>query len=641
MFASFSTRHVMVLLVALFVSGVVGPAAAQAPRRALSRRPLRCLMAKQIVEIKGVQNIFVPLVRGVVDKTRDMFMQTNFMWSKDLNEVTAIEEKKFAPRVSELVDATARIYATHFTEPELKQLLAFYQSPVGRKALVEEPKVVQESMASAGAWGDNLSAGSHWRHARGNEETRPRYVTRRSNMADHDVDLFVIGGGSGGVRAARIAAEHGARVMVAEEYRLGGTCVIRGCVPKKLLVYASRFRGEFEDAAGFGWTVSQTAFDWATLIANKDREIARLEAAYGATLNKAGVKVAKSRAVLVDAHTVQLATGDRVRAAYILIATGGAPSYGDPIPGIEHAITSNEAFHLPEFPRRVVIQGGGYIAVEFAGIFAGLGSQVTLVYRGENILRGFDDDVRQHLRVEMEAHGIRVLTGCKVAAIEKAGGHYSVRLSSGNSITADRVMFATGRHPNVAKLGLKEAGVEIGSDGGIAVDEYSRTTAANIYAVGDVTNRINLTPVAIREGHAFADTVFGGKPTAVDHSEVPTAVFSEPEVGTVGLTETQARAGLARTDVYKAVFKPLKATLSGRDTTVLMKLIVDGHSDRVVGCHVVGEGAAEMAQLAAVAIRMGAKKADFDATIALHPTAAEELVTMRKKTASFAREAAE
>jgi glutathione reductase (NADPH) len=460
-------------------------------------------------------------------------------------------------------------------------------------------------------------------------------------MADFVVDLFVIGGGSGGVRAARIAAEHGARVVVAEEYRLGGTCVIRGCVPKKLLVYASRFRGEFEDAAGFGWTVPQTAFDWTALIANKDREIARLEAAYGATLNRAGVKVAKSRAVLVDARTVQLASGERVRASHVLIATGGTPSYGDPIPGIEHAISSNEAFHLPELPRRIVVQGGGYIAVEFAGIFAGLGSHVTLVYRGDNILRGFDDDVRQHLRVEMEARGIRVLTGCKVAAIENGGGHYSVRLSSGNYITADRVMFATGRHPNIAKLGLEEAGVAIAKDGGIAVDEYSRTTVPNIYAVGDVTNRINLTPVAIREGHAFADTVFGDRPTAVDHNNVPTAVFSEPEVGTVGLTETQARARLARTDIYKAVFKPLKATLSGRDTTVLMKLVVDGLSDQVVGCHVVGEGAAEMAQLAAVAVKMGAKKAEFDATIALHPTAAEELVTMRKKTASFAREAAE
>jgi glutathione reductase (NADPH) len=460
-------------------------------------------------------------------------------------------------------------------------------------------------------------------------------------MAEHDVDLFVIGGGSGGVRAARIAAEDGASVMLAEEYRLGGTCVIRGCVPKKLLVYASRFHAEFEDAAGYGWTLQRASFDWTTLIANKDREIARLEAAYGATLAKAGVKVIKSRAALLDARTIGLADGSRVRARHVLIATGSTPGYGDPIPGIEHVISSNEAFHLPDFPRRVLVQGGGYIAVEFAGIFAGLGSHVTLIYRGENILRGFDDEVRQHVRAEMEAHGIRVLTGCKVAAVEDAGGHFSVRLSSGNHISADRVMFALGRPPNIAKLGLEQAGVEIARNGGIAVDEYSRTSAANIYAVGDVTNRINLTPVAIREGQAFADTVFGGKPTAVDHTNVPTAVFSDPEIGTVGLTEAQARERLARTDIYKAMFKPLKASLSRRDTSVLMKLVVDGLSDRVVGCHVVGEGAAEIAQIAAIAVKMGAKKADFDATMALHPTAAEELVTMRKRSASHARVAAE
>src|SRR5579863_3800284 len=460
-------------------------------------------------------------------------------------------------------------------------------------------------------------------------------------MADYDVDLFVIGGGSGGVRAARIAAEHGARVMVAEEYRLGGTCVIRGCVPKKLLVYASRFRGEFEDAAGFGWTVPQVSFDWATLIANKDREIARLEAAYGATLGKAGVKVAKSRAVLVDAHTVQLASGERVRAAYVLIATGGTPSYGDPIPGVEHAISSNEAFHLPELPRRVLVQGGGYIAVEFAGIFAGLGSHVTLIYRGDNILRGFDDDVRQHVRMDMEKRGIRVLTGCKVAAIERREPHFVAQLTGGTQIGAECVMFATGRAPNVTKIGLKEVGVKIADNGGVAVDEYSRSSVANIYAIGDVTNRVNLTPVAIREGAAFADTVFGGKPTAVDHTNVPTAVFSDPEVGAVGLTETEARARLAKTDIYRAMFRPLKATLSGRDTTVLVKLVVDGETDRVVGCHIVGEGAAEMIQIATIAVKMGATKADFDAAMALHPTTAEELVTMRQKSASYVREAAE
>ncbi len=460
-------------------------------------------------------------------------------------------------------------------------------------------------------------------------------------MSDYDVDLFVIGGGSGGVRAARVAAQHGARVMLAEEYRVGGTCVIRGCVPKKLLVYASRFRAEFEDAAGFGWQVGRSSFDWPTLIANKDKEIARLEAAYIATLEKAGVAIVQGRAVVAAPQMVQLGDGRRVRAGQILIATGGVPTCGDAIPGIEHAISSNEAFHLPELPKHVVIQGGGYIAVEFAGIFAGLGSHVTLVYRGENILRGFDDDVRAHVRRDMEKHGIKVITGCKVTAIERPQSHFVVRLSGGNQVSADCVMFATGRAPNVSDMGLKEAGVEFAKNGGVAVDEYSRSSVDSIYAVGDVTNRINLTPVAIREGHAFADTMFGGKPTKVDHLNVPTAVFSDPEVGAVGLTESQARAQLAQTDIYREMFRPLKATLSGRDTTVLIKLVVDGRTDRVVGCHIVGEGAAEMIQVATIAVRMGATKADFDAAMALHPTTAEELVTMRNKRASYAQEAAE
>jgi len=456
-----------------------------------------------------------------------------------------------------------------------------------------------------------------------------------------DVDFFVIGAGSGGVRSARIAAGHGAKTLVAEESRVGGTCVIRGCVPKKLLVYASRFRAEFEDAAGYGWTLPHASFDWPTLIANKDQEIARLEAAYTATLQKTGVTIVKTRAVLADAHTVQLANGERVRAAYILIATGGSPSYGEPISGVEHAISSNEAFHLRQLPPHVLVQGGGYIAVEFAGIFAGLGAQVTLVYRGENILRGFDDDVRSHLRMDMEKHGIRVLTGCKVAAIEQTAARFSVHLSSGNQLSADCVMFAVGRRPNVAGMGLEAVGVGIAKNGGIAVDEYSRTSVPNIYAIGDATNRVNLTPVAIREGAAFADTVFGARPTAVDHTNVPTAVFSDPEIGVVGLTETQARARLKQTDIYRSMFKPLKATLSGRDTTLLLKLVVDGVTDRVVGCHIVGEGAAEMVQVAAIAVKMGATKADFDATMALHPTTAEELVTMRQKSASYARAAAE
>jgi glutathione reductase (NADPH) len=457
----------------------------------------------------------------------------------------------------------------------------------------------------------------------------------------NDVDLFVIGAGSGGVRAARIAAGHGARVMIAEEYRIGGTCVIRGCIPKKLLVYASRFAHEFEDAAGFGWTVAPAAFDWPTLIANKDKEIARLETVYRSNLEKAGVEIVKSRAVIEDETTVRLlASGARVRCGHILVATGAAPFAGHPIPGFEHAISSNDAFHLPALPAEIVIQGGGYIAVEFACIFAGLGSRVKLVYRGENILRGFDDDVRSHVRTEMEMRGIEVIVGELVTAIHERDARYTVTLTGGRTINADRVMFAVGRKPNIANLGIEQAGIKTAPLGGIAVDAYSRTSAPNIYAIGDVTNRINLTPVAIREGHAFADTVFGGRPTIVDHTNVPTAVFSDPEVGAVGLNETQARERLARVDVYRSTFRPLKATLSGRHSRMLMKLVVDAATDRVVGVHIVGEGASEMIQFISIAVKMGATKADLDATIAVHPTAAEELVTMRAPAVRYGNHAA-
>jgi glutathione reductase (NADPH) len=461
-------------------------------------------------------------------------------------------------------------------------------------------------------------------------------------MAEFDTDLFVIGGGSGGVRAARIAAGYGARVTIAEEYRMGGTCVIRGCVPKKLLVYASHFHQEFEDAVGFGWTVPQPTFDWATLIANKDKEIARLEAAYTTNVEKSGAKVLKTRAVLEDAHTLRLASGEAVRSKYVLIATGGAPNHGEAIPGIEHVISSNEAFHLPQLPRRIVIQGGGYIALEFACIFAGFGSDVTVIYRGDNILRGFDEDVRTHVRSEMEKAGITILTGCTVARVDKHAHDFTTHLSNGSSIASDKVMFAIGRHPNIRGLGLEKAGVALDAkNGGIAVDGFSKTSADNIYAVGDVTHRINLTPVAIREGHAFADTVFGKREVRVDHADIPTAVFSQPEVGTVGLTEAQACERFARVDIYKATFRPMKATMSGRDTRMLMKLVVDGATDRVVGCHIVGDGAAEMVQVLGIAVKMKATKADFDATMALHPTAAEELVTMRNPTARHVRAAAE
>ena len=457
-----------------------------------------------------------------------------------------------------------------------------------------------------------------------------------------EVDLFVIGAGSGGVRAARIASGYGAKVMVAEEYRVGGTCVIRGCVPKKLLVYASRFSEAFEDAAGFGWTVPEPTFDWARLIANKDREIDRLEAAYNGALERAKVAVVKSRAVIEDPHTIRLlATEKTVRAKHILIATGGAPSLGKEIVGHEHVISSNEAFHLKELPKRILIQGGGYIAVEFAGIFNGLGSEVTLVYRGDNILRGFDNDVRNHLRAELEKRGIRILTNKIVEGIEKVDNGLCTELSDHEDIIVDTVMFATGRRPNVKSLGLEAAGVKLGLTDAIEVNEFSQTSVPHIYAVGDVTDRIALTPVAIREGHAFADTVFGRKPTPVDHTNVPTAVFSEPECGVIGLTEAQACETLAKVDIYKTSFRPMKATLAGRDTRTFIKLVVDGSNDRVVGCHMVGPDAGEIIQLVGIAVKMKATKADFDATMAVHPTAAEELVTMREKASTWVRQAAE
>ncbi len=461
-------------------------------------------------------------------------------------------------------------------------------------------------------------------------------------MTDFDTDLFVIGGGSGGVRAARIAAGHGARVMIAEEYRFGGTCVIRGCVPKKLMVHASHVHDEIRDAARFGWTIPEARFDWQVLTRNIDKELARLEGIYASNVEKTGARTIKARAVFEDTHTLLLSTGETIRARIVLIATGGAPNHGTMIPGIEHVISSNEVFHLKELPKRILIQGGGYIALEFACIFAGLGSDVTVVYRGDNVLRGFDEDVRAHVRTEMERAGITILTGCTVARVEKPGEEYISHLSSGSSVASDQVLFAIGRHPNVANLGLEKAGVAINPDnGGIAVNEFCQTNVPHIYAIGDVTHRINLTPVAIREGHAFADTVFGNRPVQVDYTDIPTAVFSQPEVGTVGLTESQARALYPRVDIYRTDFRPLKATVSGSQIRTLMKLVVDGATDRVLGCHIVGPEAGEMVQVLAIAVKMKATKADFDATMALHPTAAEELVTMRTPTARYGLEAAE
>jgi glutathione reductase (NADPH) len=459
-------------------------------------------------------------------------------------------------------------------------------------------------------------------------------------MSKYDYDLLVIGGGSGGVRAARIAAGHGAKVAIAEEYRFGGTCVIRGCVPKKLFVYASRFKDEFEDAAGFGWTVASASFDWPTLVANKDSEITRLEGLYRAGLERAGAKMLQARAEILDRHTLIVQPGGRkVTADKILVATGGRPHVPD-LPGAGHAITSNEAFHLEKLPKSIAIVGGGYIAVEFAGIFAGLGVDTTLLYRGPKILRGFDEELRDHLTQELFKRGIDVVCNAVPTAIEKRRSRFSVTLKDGNTVETGLVMFATGRIPNTKGIGLEAAGVALGADGEIIVDEYSRTSVDNIYAIGDVTDGFNLTPVAIREGHAFADTVFGNKPVAPEHELVPTAVFSTPEIATVGLPEDEACERYPKVDIYKANFRSLKHTLSGRDERMFMKLLVDGDSGRVVGCHVMGPDAAEIVQMAAIAMKLKATKADFDATVALHPTAAEELVTMREKWTAPAKPAA-
>lgn len=450
-------------------------------------------------------------------------------------------------------------------------------------------------------------------------------------MASYDYDLFVIGGGSGGVRAGRMAAGRGVRVGIAEEFRYGGTCVIRGCVPKKLLVYASHFAEDFEDAAGFGWRVGERKFDWPTLIANKDAEIARLSALYELGLNNAGADIIHSRATLRGAHSIHLATDNRaITADKILVATGSWPSLPK-IPGIEHAITSNEAFHLAQLPKRVLVAGGGYIAVEFAGIFHGLGADTKLVYRGPEILRGFDMDIRTGLRREMAKKGVDVHLNANPAKIEKRGAALAVTLEDGAVIEADCVMYATGRKPNITGLGLEAAGVKVNERGAITVDAYSHTSTENIWALGDVTDRVNLTPAAIHEAMCFVSTVFGGKPLPVDHELIPTAVFSQPSIGTCGMTEEAARLRHKNIDIYKADFRPMKHTLSGRVERMLMKLIVDGETDKVLGCHILGADAGEIIQSLGVAIKMGATKADFDATMAVHPTAAEEFVTMREK----------
>jgi glutathione reductase (NADPH) len=449
-------------------------------------------------------------------------------------------------------------------------------------------------------------------------------------MTQYDYDLFVIGGGSGGVRAGRVAASLGKRVAIAEEYRFGGTCVIRGCVPKKLLVYASQFPEHFEDSAGYGWTVGERSFNWKALIANKDREIARLEGLYRKGLENAGATIIESRAVLEDSHTIRLLKDGRtVTAETILIATGGHPSLHPALPGHEHCITSDQAFHLAELPKAIVIAGGGYIGVEFANIFHGLGVETTLIYRGKEILGRFDKDLRTALHVEMEAKGIKVLCKEIFTKIEKrADGRLEAHTNADRTLVVDQVMLAIGRQPNTAGLGLDKADVKMGPKGEIIVDAYSRTNVDNIYAVGDVTDRVQLTPVAIHEAMCFVDTVYRGKPTKPDHEAVATAVFSQPELGTVGLSEEDAAKKYDELEIYKATFRPMRHTLSGRMEKMVMKLVVDAASRRVVGAHVLGVDAGEMAQLLGIAVKAKLTKEDFDATMAVHPTAAEELVTM-------------
>ena len=458
-------------------------------------------------------------------------------------------------------------------------------------------------------------------------------------MTSYDVDLFVIGAGSGGVRAARIAASYGAKVMVAEEFRIGGTCVIRGCVPKKLYVYASRFLDDFEDAAGFGWTLPEKpVFDWSKLVAAKEQEITRLSGLYRQNLDRAGVAIVESRAEVLDPHRVRLLKdGREISAKYILVATGGAPVLEPVMPGLEHTISSNEIFDLPAFPQRLLVVGAGYIGVEFASVFSRLGAEVTQIMRGENVLRGFDDDMRAGVRDALKHAGVDFHFGVLPTRIDKTADGLKVALSNGGNIVVDQVLVATGRLPHTKGLGLEAAGVDLNTFGAVKVDAYSCSNVASIYAVGDVTNRINLTPVAIREGHAFADTVFGGKDVHVDHMNVPAAVFTTPELGVVGMTEAEARGEIEIVDIYSANFRPMKATLSGRAERTMMKIVVDGTTDIVLGVHILGHEAGEMAQLLGIAVKMGATKAEFDATMAVHPTAAEEIVTMRTRSARHER----
>jgi glutathione reductase (NADPH) len=448
----------------------------------------------------------------------------------------------------------------------------------------------------------------------------------------YDYDLFVIGAGSGGVRAARIASQAGARVAVAEEFRIGGTCVIRGCVPKKFLVYGAEFAQFFADSAGYGWTAAKPTFDWATLRNNVQTEVARLSGLYTSNLAKAGVTAYEERAEIVDPHRVKLVkSGSELSAQRILVATGGSPHLPEGLRGAEFGISSNEAFLLDKLPKHVLIAGGGYVALEFANIFHGLGVETRIIHRGDRMLRGFDDDLRAHMHIEAERSGIRLSMKTELEGIEKSAGGLRATLSTGEKVDTGVVLFAIGRAPLTKGLGLEKAGVKLDPAGAVIVDEFSQTCVESIYAIGDVTNRMNLTPVAIRDGHAFADTIYNNRPTPVDHSTVPSAVFGRPPIGTVGLAEADARRSHGEVDVYRTNFRPMRNMLSGNQERTLMKLVVDRKSDQLLGVHIAGEDAPEMVQLAAVAVKAGLTKTQWDSTVALHPTAAEELVLMRTR----------
>jgi len=461
-------------------------------------------------------------------------------------------------------------------------------------------------------------------------------------MAHYDYDLFVIGAGSGGVRAARVAALLGAKVAIAEQDKVGGTCVLRGCVPKKLLAHAAHFREALEDSVGFGWRTENVTHDWPTLIANVTADTEWLSGIYIRNLERAGAELIHSRAFIEDRHTIRLHKPARkITARHILIATGGSPRLDSTIPGNEHAITSNEVFKLKHLPKRIVILGGSFVSIEFAGVFAALGSDTTVIYRGDEILRGFDSDIRKSVRAGIDKRGVKVITEDTIVAIEHRGGELTGLTKNGDRLAADKILVAIGRNPNVLGFGLTEAGVALNSRGAVAVDRFSRTNIDNIYAVGDVTDRLCLTPVAIREGEAVAQTLFGGHPAALDYEAIPEAVFSQPEAGTIGLSEEVAKTRFPSLDIYRANFIPLPNRVAKRDERMMMKLVVDGATDRVLGCHIVGPNASELVQVVAVAIKMGATKADFDRTVALHPTAAEELLTMREPVERYRREAAE